>query len=143
MEPVLQMLNENSVQILDVDKFASLKPQVDIIQQANVIVVEMGSALLINGCLFATNSHIIILNDFENLTESQFSYIQVYKKLLLDHNNTYELFLSKSKHTTDPFYVDIDRLRSRIHNWNVSCSKIRELNNQTSTISTVEEIPCS
>jgi capsular polysaccharide biosynthesis protein len=116
MEPVLQMLKENSVTILDVDQFTSLQPQVDIILRAKVIVVEMGSALLINGCLFATDSHILVLNDFENLTESKFSYIQVYKKLLLDHNNTYELFLSKSKHTTDSFHVDIDRLRSRIRN---------------------------
>jgi len=114
MEEVLDALQRNSVTIMDVDELSSFQQQADMISQSKVIIMEMGSALIINGCILATDSHIIVLNDFMDLANSDYQYVQVYKKLVEDHNNSHESFLSFSNYVDTPFSIDVQRLESRI-----------------------------
>lgn len=87
-----QMLEKNNVDILDIDTLHSFKPQFNIIHKSKVIIMEMGSVFAINAALLASDSHIIILNDYYNYLNSNVCFIELYRYLMKKRNNTIEIY---------------------------------------------------
>jgi diaminopimelate decarboxylase len=101
--------------MIDTDRMTSLTPQFQDIVQSNAIIVEMGSAFTINATFFASNSHIIIINDAFNYHTCDFPFFQIIRKLMQERNNTIEVF-SYGKHRAS-FQVDITSFKNTIQNY--------------------------
>jgi hypothetical protein len=110
-DEIVTMLVENKVNILDVDELNSLAPQFTRILKSKTIIVEMGSAFQINAGLFATNSHIIIINDLWGYHDSDAPFFHILRKLMNERNNTIEVF---STGAIKPFIVDKESLEKRV-----------------------------
>jgi hypothetical protein len=110
------MLEENEVNILDVDELTSLVPQFSRILLSKTIIVEMGSAFKINAGLLASNSRIIVINDWWNYYSSDAPSIHIVRKLMNERNNTIEIF---STGEIKGFTVDKESLEKRVQELNV------------------------
>jgi len=113
------MLDKKGVNILNVDTLSSLTPQIQAILSAKTIIVEMGSAFLINVAFIASNSHVIIINDTSrpNFSVCNDSFIQIYRHLTYLRNNTFEIFsYGDNRH---PFSIDLNKFENRINQLNI------------------------
>jgi len=109
------MLEQNNVTILDVDKLQSFQTQCTMVMRSKVIIVEMGSAFTINAGFLATDSHIIIINDNWNYHHSNTPFFQIFRKLQAERNNTIEIFSSNySGNLRLSFKVDLPLMEKRI-----------------------------
>ena len=106
------MLSEKGVNILDTDGLTSFIPQFHDIIKSNTIILEMGSAFLINAVFIASNSHIIMINDNWDYNADNNTHIELLRKIMKERNNTVEIF-SKGE-GTKAFNVDKDLLEKRV-----------------------------
>jgi capsular polysaccharide biosynthesis protein len=110
MEEFRTMLVKNNVKIMEVDEFTSLTPQFQEILSANVIITEMGSAFIINGCFMASNSRIIVLNDMFNYHTCDYGFFQVKKTIMPDRKNIVDIFSLSTDRSA--FSVDIPKFEA-------------------------------
>lgn len=103
------LLHQHNVHMIDTDQMTSLAPQFEDIIQSNTIIVEMGSAFTINAAFFASNSHIIIINDAFNYHTCDNPFFHIFRKLMQERHNTIDIF-SHGSHRV-PFHVDIPRFK--------------------------------
>ena len=108
------MLEQNNVTILNVDKLQSFQTQFTMVMRSKVIIMEMGSAFTINGGFLATDSHIIIMNDHWNYHESNTPFFQIFRKLQTERNNTIEIFSSNIGNFDGSFEIDIPHMEKRV-----------------------------
>ena len=108
------MLEHNNVTILNVDELQSFQTQFTMVMRSKVIIVEMGSAFTINAGFLATDSHIIIINDYWNYHESSTPFFQIFRRLQTERNNTIEIFLSNIRNFDGSFVVDIPHMKKRV-----------------------------
>lgn len=99
------ILYEHNVHMIDTDRLTSITPQFQDIIQSNTIIIEMGSAFTINAAFFASNSHIIIINDAFNYFACDCPFFHIFRKLMEERKNTIEIF-SYGSHRV-PFHVDV------------------------------------
>ena len=99
------MLHQHNVHMIDTDRLTSITPQFQDIIQSNIIIIEMGSAFTINAGFFASNSHIIIINDAFNYHNCDNPFFHIFRKLMEERKNTVEIF-SYGSHRI-PFHVNI------------------------------------
>ena len=111
-EEIRNMLSEKGVNILDTDGLTSFIPQFHDIIKSNTIILEMGSAFLINAVFIASNSHIIMINDNWDYNADNNTHIELLRKIMKERNNTVEIF-SKGE-GTKAFNVDKDLLEKRV-----------------------------
>jgi len=112
MNEFRSLLTDKGVHTVEVDRFSSFKPQFEVVLKSKTIIVEMGSAFVINAGLIASNSHIIIINDAVDYINNYSPVYQAIKRLMNERKNTVEIF-SKGVHRT-PFSVDIALFKERI-----------------------------
>ena len=109
---IRNMLERKGVNILDTDSLTSFLPQFEVILKSNVILVEMGSAFLINAGTIASNSHIIVINDLYDYRGTDNRHITILRKLMCERDNTVEIF-SKAQSWTS-LTVDEVKLEKRV-----------------------------
>lgn len=110
-DEIRTMLEEKKVHILDVDELRSLVPQFTCILNSKTIILEMGSAFQINAVFFASNSHIIVINDLFGYHDVDAPFFHIFRKLMNERNNTIEIF---STGAIKPFTVDKESLEKRV-----------------------------
>lgn len=112
MDDFCRLLNKYNVNIIDIDNLESFKAQFEIILRTKVLIVEMNSAWFINAATIATDSHIIVFNDFFARMAPNIFYTDG-KDLIKSHNNTHEIF-STSAYIHNPFSVDLQAFEQRL-----------------------------
>jgi hypothetical protein len=119
-DEVYNMLEKKGVNIICTDYMTSFLPQFHEILKSKVIILEMGSVFTINVAFIASNSHIILLNDFWNYDNYNSCWMEVIKKLSSERNNTIERFPTEKAVGPDfkvgghDFSIDTDKLEKRI-----------------------------
>jgi capsular polysaccharide biosynthesis protein len=88
LDVVLLHIETRGIPVYDVKDFSNLKEQIEVVEKAKVIIVEHGSAFLMNGILFARNSHIIILNKLS------IGCMDLEDRVCKENGNTYEFIES-------------------------------------------------
>jgi hypothetical protein len=102
-------LHQHHTHMINTDQLTSLTPQFQDIIQSNTIIVEMGSAFTINAAFFASNSHIIVINDIFNYHECIYPFFNIFRKLMEERKNTIEIFSYGSNKKA--FHVDIPEFK--------------------------------
>lgn len=103
-QDIINTMDKYNIPILDISKLNSLKPQFEMVLKSKIIIMEQGSAFLINAVLISSNSHILILNDFDNYYTSELSYLKASRKLMQERNNTVDILQTSIPHVS----IDID-----------------------------------
>jgi hypothetical protein len=111
-EEFSSLMCEKNVHILDTDKLSSLKPQFHTVLKSKVIIVEMGSAFMINCVFIASNSHIIVINDIHHYNTPIHDWFKIYIKLVEERNNTVEIF--STGNGNESFSVDLNKMAQKI-----------------------------
>lgn len=120
LHETVSCLRDNNVQILDVDTLDSLRPQIQLVRSAKVLIMEMGSAFTINAGWFAKDCHVIILNDFFNANTCQYTFMDVIRKQMKSNNVTFEILTHQPVYNAD-FSIPLERLLQRIQMERQSC----------------------
>ena len=111
MDTFCSLLHKYNVNIVDVDNLDSFKAQFEIILRTKVLIVEMGSAFVINAATIATDSHIIVFNDF--YADGNDPHYIIQSRLVKERNNIHDIF-SKGGHIHNPFSVDLQAFEQRL-----------------------------
>ena len=90
LDDVIETISNMGIPIYDAADFKDLKEQIDTVNRAKTIIVEAGSAMIINALLFSKNAHIILLN---KPILCEFSDLELN---LIKKHNTYEIVWDNS-----------------------------------------------
>jgi len=90
LDDVIETISNMGIPIYDAADFKDLKEQIDTVNRAKTIIVEAGSAMIINALLFSKNAHIILLNKPIWCAFSDF------ELNLIKYHNTYEIVWDNS-----------------------------------------------
>ena len=112
MDAFCNLLHKYNVNIIRVDNLDSFKAQFEIILRTKVLIVEMGSAFMINAATIATDSHIIAINDF--YADGNDSHYILQKNLVKERNNIHDIFSKGSGHIHNPFSVNLEAFEQRL-----------------------------
>jgi len=107
LDVVLLHMEAREIPVYDVKDFSNLKEQIEVVEKAKVIIVEHGSAFLMNGILFARNSHIIILNKLS------IGCMDLEDRVCKENGNTYEFI--ESMDGPENIIINIQELSNAIN----------------------------
>lgn len=107
LDDMLSLSKKHDIKIIDIDTLSSIREQVNIVLQANVIIHEDGSSL-VNSTFFSKNSHAVILGRIGQGANM----LEIYDKLLNISNTTICYF--ENLNTYRSIRIDMEKLEEHI-----------------------------